>query len=78
MTDGQKPPLRGDALDAALREHCTQSGIDPSCAQFAMQHIDKPDQDWRWCCGSNCDPCVETLGRLVDLARKLSSQGPAH
>jgi hypothetical protein len=39
--------------------------------QFAMQHLDKPDDDWRWCCGSNCDPCVETLGRLVDLGRKL-------
>lgn len=75
MTD-PRLPLTGAALEAALKEHCVRDGVDPGCVQFALQHIDKPDDDWRWCCGSNCDPCVETLGRLVDLARQLSGQGP--
>jgi len=66
-----QPPLRGEALEAELRAHCLRDGIDPGCVQFAMQHLDKPDDEWRWCGGSNCDPCVETLGRLVDLGRKL-------
>jgi hypothetical protein len=65
------PPLEGFPLEQALREHCTQNGLDPGYVQFALQHLRLPDDDWRWCCGSNCDPCVETLGRLVDLGRKL-------
>jgi hypothetical protein len=48
-----------------------RDGLDPGCVQFALQHLDAPDDDWRWCCGSNCDPCVQALGRLVDEGRRL-------
>lgn len=70
------PPLHGFALEQALREHCTQHDLDPGYVQFAMQHLRLPDDDWRWCCGSNCDPCVQVLGEVVDRARTLAGLGP--
>jgi len=45
--------------------------IDPSYLAFVRRHLTEPDATWRWCCGSNCDPCVERLGRVVDAARRL-------
>jgi hypothetical protein len=63
-------PLDEFALEQALREHCVNRGLDPGYVLFAMQHRHKPDDDWRWCCGSNCDPCVQRLGRVVDGARQ--------
>ena len=53
-----------------LAEACRKEGLEESYASFVAQHLDKPDKRWRWCCGSNCDPCVQTLGRAVDRARK--------
>lgn len=70
------PPLAGFPLEQALREHCTQNGLDAGYVQFALQHLRLPDDDWRWCCGSKCDPCVQLLGRLVDHARTLAGLGP--
>ncbi len=74
--EGPLRPHDDFALEQALREHCRQKGLDPGYVQFALQHRQKPDDDWRWCCGSNCDPCVEVLGRLVDHARKLTGLLP--
>jgi len=45
--------------------------VDPSYLAFVRRHLHEPDATWRWCCGSNCDPCVERLGRVVDRARML-------
>lgn len=58
-----------DALLAAER-------LDPSYRAFVLQHADAPDANWRWCCGSHCDPCVERLGRVVDGARRLRPAAP--
>ncbi|MEQ1633886.1 MAG: hypothetical protein ABL997_16005 [Planctomycetota bacterium] len=69
-------PLDEFALEQALREHCVKADLDPGYVLFAMQHRRLPDDDWRWCCGSNCDPCVDVLGKLVDLARRLDGLLP--
>lgn len=45
--------------------------IDPSYLVFVLRHLHEPDANWRWCCGSHCDPCVEGLGRVVDAARRF-------
>lgn len=50
--------------------------IDPSYLAFVRRHVAEPDASWRWCCGSNCDPCVERLGRVVDAARRLLGIAP--
>lgn len=68
--------LSGFALEQALREHCHREDLDAGYVQFALQHLRVPDDDWRWCCGSNCDPCVQVLGELVDRARTLAGLGP--
>ncbi|HEB51844.1 MAG TPA: hypothetical protein ENI87_01180 [bacterium] len=46
------------------------AGLDESYQSFVARHLDADDARWRWCCGSNCDPCVHTLGRAVDQARQ--------
>lgn len=57
------------ALARTLAPHFARERVDPSCLRFVVDHVRRPDDDWRWCCGSNCDPCVERLGRIVDAAR---------
>ncbi|MFN3240257.1 MAG: hypothetical protein ACE37K_01965 [Planctomycetota bacterium] len=59
-----------------LAEICAHEGIDESYASFVARHLDAEDASWRWCCGSNCDPCVTTLGRAVDRARHALRLGP--
>ena len=75
MTDDGSSPPPEPSLAEALRQACVRDGLDPGCVQFALQHLDAPDDDWRWCCGSNCDPCVQALGRLVDEGRRLRLGG---
>ena len=58
------------ALQARLAEVFAREGVDPVYLRFVLQHVDRPDVEWRSCCGSNCDPCVDRLGRLVDAARR--------
>jgi hypothetical protein len=47
-----------------------EEGVDPSYVAFVVRHATEPDATWRWCCGSNCDPCVQRLGRVVDRVRQ--------
>ena len=53
----------------ALAEICAKERVDESYASFVAKHLDEADKTWRWCCSSNCDPCVTQLGRAVDRAR---------
>ena len=59
-----------------LAEHCAAEGLDPSYASFVATHLDAADKSWRWCCSSNCDPCVTQLGRAVDRARRALDVWP--
>jgi len=56
---------------------CSVEGVQASYASFVAQHLDAVDTSWRWCCGSNCDPCVQALGRAVDRARRELCVNPA-
>lgn len=62
--------LRDDQR-AAIARLCADEGVDPSYVAFVAQKLDAADASWRWCCGSQCDPCVERLGRVVDRARRV-------
>jgi hypothetical protein len=56
---------------------CSSEGLDESYTSFVARHLDTSDSSWRWCCGSNCDPCVQSLGRAVDRSRReLGIQPP--
>lgn len=59
-----------------VHDACAKEGVDESYASFVARHLDEEDGSWRWCCGSNCDPCVQALGRAVDRARRELGIGP--
>jgi hypothetical protein len=63
--ESNAPPL----ADARIAAWLAAEGVDASYAAFVVRHVDLDDTTWRWCCGSSCDPCVQRLGRVVDLAR---------
>ena len=60
----------------ALTSACLKEGLDATYASFVARHLQSPDAAWRWCCGSNCDPCVQALGRAVDRARRALCVSP--
>ncbi|MFN6147123.1 MAG: hypothetical protein ACK5AL_12245 [Planctomycetota bacterium] len=55
---------------ARIRGWLRTAGVDESYYAFVARHVDADDATWRWCCNSNCDPCVNTLARVVDQARR--------
>jgi hypothetical protein len=63
-------PLDEPALQAEIARLLEAQHLDPSYAAFVRNHLDVPGDGWRWCCGSNCDPCVEELARVVDAVRR--------
>lgn len=65
------------AASAAIADLLAAEQVDASYVAFVARHVDQPDAGWRWCCGSNCDPCVERLGRVVDGARRLLGVAPS-
>lgn len=69
-------PILPAELDAWLHTALAAERIDASYAAFVRQHAAAPDDGWRWCCGSNCDPCVQRLGRVVDAYRQRAGLRP--
>ena len=57
-------------LEVEIVRRLEAEHIDPSYRVFVLAHLRVADANWRWCCGSNCDPCVEGLGRVVDAMRQ--------
>lgn len=72
--------MEPSALPAAaalrIRTLLASEAIDDSYLAFVARHVDADDSTWRWCCGSNCDPCVQGLGRVIDQARHLLGVTP--
>ncbi|MEY4674002.1 MAG: hypothetical protein RL148_1786 [Planctomycetota bacterium] len=65
-------PLQLERACALLVER----GIDRSYAAFVAQHLRDFTDGWRWCCSSNCDPCVQGLAAVVDQLRAESGIAP--
>lgn len=65
--------LRPMQLDSRQLDRATallaERGIDGSYAAFVAQHLSDFSDGWRWCCSSNCDPCVQGLAAVVDQVR---------
>ncbi|MBL8730272.1 MAG: hypothetical protein JNM25_17775 [Planctomycetes bacterium] len=62
---------------AWIRARLADERVDASYVAFVARHLTEPDANWRWCCGSQCDPCVQALGRVVDAARATLALRPA-
>ena len=57
-----------EALDKALWEN----QLDPAYRDMVVDLLDTPADEWPRCCGSDCDPCVVTLSRVVTRVRHLA------
>ena len=64
-------------LEAAVDQAVEEAGLDPIWRGNVKSLMQRGDDSWRRCCGSNCDPCVLQLGRAVDRARELMTQPSA-
>ncbi|MCY2955595.1 MAG: hypothetical protein NT107_01000 [Planctomycetota bacterium] len=67
-------------LELCILQQLAQHGVDLSYRGFVLQHLRLPDAQWRWCCNSACDPCVERLGAVVDAVRqafRIAAAGPS-
>jgi hypothetical protein len=60
--------------DEVLLDALTQAGIHPAYREAVRRYAAEPDAQWRYCCGSSCDPCVEQIGRAVDAYRARNPQ----
>ena len=45
--------------------------LDPAYRGVVRALLDRKDDFWRRCCGSNCEPCALTFCRVVDRVRQL-------
>ncbi len=52
------------------------SGIYDSQPDNFVMYLDKDPVEWLSCCGSYCDPCVQTIGRAVERAREVLGRPP--
>ncbi len=66
-----------DRLMARIAERLRAAGVDPVYGRLVRQYLLEPGDGWRWCCGSNCDPCSRTLARVVDGLRAEGAAGSA-
>ena len=57
------------ALDDCVARALEAEGMHSGFLRIVRTYVlDRRDQ-WRVCCGSNCDPCMLQLGRVVDRVR---------
>jgi hypothetical protein len=62
-------PAADPHLDALVLRALERCGLSPSLARSVAALVPRRLDDWRVCCGSDCDPCVVPLARAVDMVR---------
>lgn len=58
-------------VDEAVARALAECGLDPSCARTIRDLVERRDEEWHACCGSQCEPCVVVLVRAVERVRAL-------
>lgn len=61
-------------LDLAIATALRESLLSEEHEGVIRQLLDQPAEAWPRCCGSDCDPCVTTLARVVLRVRHLASR----
>lgn len=69
-------PSEQAAIDAAIDEGLRYAGLRDTQRGFVVMYLDKDPVEWLSCCGSYCDPCVQTIGRAVERAREVLGRPP--
>lgn len=62
---------KSEAISAGLTE-ARLAESDRSIVEF---YLDRDDDSWRACCGSDCIPCMTQVAQAVDVARGLLERG---
>lgn len=60
-------PRRIEAITAGLKA----ARLDESDRAVVEFYLDRRDDSWRECCGSDCIPCISQVAQAVDVARGL-------
>lgn len=60
-----------EAITAGLKE----ARLDESDRSIVEFYLDRDDESWRECCGSDCIPCMTQVAQAVDVARGLLERG---
>ena len=47
-----------------------EAGVERGFRRSLGDLIARDDDEWRLCCGSGCEPCVELLAKIVDRVRE--------
>ncbi len=68
---GNSAPGLDEALDRALADH----GLHPGYKETIRRLVFDPSEDWRYCCGNDCNPCVKPMARAVDIVRAAIGWG---
>lgn len=61
-------------VESALSQAMAENQLDEVYRGLVRSLLTREDDFWRRCCGSNCDPCALTFGRVVDRVRQLLSE----
>ena len=58
-------------IEAAIDEGVRFAGLSDAQRGFVTQYLHVDPIEWMSCCGSYCDPCVQTIGRAVERTRDV-------
>lgn len=58
-------------VDDAIDEGVRFAGLRDTQRGFVEAYLHADPAEWMSCCGSYCDPCVQTIGRAVQRAREV-------
>jgi hypothetical protein len=61
------------ALEADIQSALRDNVLSEEYAGLIHQLLEQPAEDWPRCCGSDCDPCVTALARVVLRVRRLQA-----
>ncbi len=60
-------------LDTAIDQAMAEAFLDEAYRGMIRELLQRKDEVWRRCCGSDCYPCALTLARVVDRVRQLTN-----
>jgi hypothetical protein len=64
-----------DQVTAAVAQSMKEKGLHSAFTPLVRSFLLDASDEWRVCCQTNCDPCVNDLAPAVDRARELLGAG---
>jgi hypothetical protein len=65
---GSMPAPSPSRVDEAVAQACREFHLDPALAGSVHAYLEEDEDLWPACCGSSCEPCVQTLGSAARRA----------